>query len=46
VSDTELVVLFAVLAPVAVVAVIAMVRGYHLTVKLFRPRKDEADGQR
>jgi hypothetical protein len=46
VTDTELIVLFAVLAPVAVVAVIAMVRGYHLTVKLFRPRKEDTDGQR
>jgi hypothetical protein len=48
VSDVELAVLFAVLAPIAVVAGLAMVRGYHLTVKLFRPedRKDEGDGLR
>lgn len=46
-SDSQLIVLAAVLAPLLVLGLVAMVRGYHLTVKLFRQervRKDHADG--
>ena len=40
-SDAQVALLAALLAPLVVVALVAMVRGYHLTVKLFRPRKEE-----
>jgi len=46
VTDVEALVLAAVLVPLVVVAVAAMVRGYHVKFKMYRPRKDDTDGQR
>jgi predicted small integral membrane protein len=44
-SDSQLVVLVALLAPLVVLGAVAMVRGYHLSLKVFRPRrKDHPDG--
>lgn len=35
-SDTQALVWAAILAPVVVLGVVAMVRGYHITLKVFR----------
>jgi hypothetical protein len=46
VSDVEALVLAAMLVPLVVLAIAAMVRGYHVKFKMYRPRKDDDDGQR
>lgn len=45
-SDTEKLVLVALALPLVVVALAAMVRGYHVKFKMYRPGKDDHDGQR
>jgi hypothetical protein len=46
VSDVEALVLAAMLVPAVVLAIAAMVRGYHVKFKMYRPGKDDHDGQR
>lgn len=45
-SDVEAAVWAVILAPVVVLCIVAMVRGYHVTLKVFRKREDKDDGQR
>jgi hypothetical protein len=46
VKDIEAVVLAAVLVPLVVLGIAAMVRGYHVKFMMYRPGKDDTDGQR
>ena len=43
-SDLEKIALAAILVPAVALGIVGMVRGYHLSLKVFRPRKDDHDG--
>jgi hypothetical protein len=47
VSDLEKIALLSVAVPLLLLGIVGMARGYHLSLRVFKPRrKDNDDGQR
>ena len=42
-TDAQAFVVAFLVAPAAIISIVAMIRGYHVTLRLFRPKKCEDD---